>query len=131
MISISINIICNGGIHRDGKYTVEYSQWLNVHGKLSDREHSEIKNSIMFSMSTVLKPITCTQLLNLFYVYIYVPFLWAILDQIQYSLDFCHVTSFHGNKGSLNSLKKILWFYTTYSMQNSICYNFDGWTAPR
>lgn len=57
-------------------------------------------------MSTVLKPITCTQLLNHFYVYIYVPFFWAILDQIQYSLDFCHVTSFHGNKGSLNSKKK-------------------------
>lgn len=96
----------SGFIHRDGEYTVEYSQWRNVHGKLSDCEHSEIKNSIMFSMSSVLKPITCTQLLNLFYVYIYVPFLWAILDQIQYSLDFCHVTSFHGNKGSLNSLKK-------------------------
>lgn len=24
--------------------TVVYSRWLNVHGKLSDRERSEIKN---------------------------------------------------------------------------------------
>lgn len=31
----------------------EYSHWLNVHGQLSDREHSEIKNTVMFSTSTV------------------------------------------------------------------------------
>lgn len=26
----------------------EYSLWLNVHGKLSDHEHGEIRNSVMF-----------------------------------------------------------------------------------
>lgn len=31
----------------------EYSHWLNVHGQLSDREHSEIKSKVMFSTSTV------------------------------------------------------------------------------
>lgn len=37
--------ICNGGIHEDGECTAQYSQWLNGHRKLSDREHDEIKNT--------------------------------------------------------------------------------------
>lgn len=46
--------ICNGSLHRDDECIAQYSRWLNVHGKLSDFEHSEIKNTIMFSTSTVV-----------------------------------------------------------------------------
>jgi hypothetical protein len=31
----------------------EYSRWFNIRGKLSNREYSEIKNTVMFSTFTV------------------------------------------------------------------------------
>lgn len=49
----------NGGLHGDGECTAEYSRGLNVHGKLSDRKHCEIINTVMFSTSTVLKLAKC------------------------------------------------------------------------
>jgi hypothetical protein len=33
----------------------EYSRWFNIRGKLSNREYSEIKNTVMFSTFTVVK----------------------------------------------------------------------------
>jgi hypothetical protein len=32
----------------------EYSRWFNIRGKLSNREYSEIKNTVMFSTFTVV-----------------------------------------------------------------------------
>lgn len=48
-----INNICNGGLHGDGEYTAQCLRCLNVHGKLSDSEHSSIKKIVMFSTSIV------------------------------------------------------------------------------
>jgi hypothetical protein len=31
----------------------EYSQWFDIHGKFSNREYKEIKNTVMFSTFTV------------------------------------------------------------------------------
>lgn len=55
----------NGGLHGDGECRVQYSRWLNVHGKLSDREHSEIKNTVMFSTCTVFSFLYPTKYFNL------------------------------------------------------------------
>lgn len=49
----SINNICNSGLHGDVEYTDQCLRCINVHGKLSDREHDSIKKIVMFSTSTV------------------------------------------------------------------------------